>query len=211
MPPSRNASSAGGISASTNPMLGTKVNRNDTTPHRTAYGTPRTSSSIVSATAAAAPRVGPDLDVDHELALPACRSVRRSRGDVARSIRALSRSASSRSTSRSGPPSARPVTAGRDRRQQRAQARQQRGRVDLRAPASTGTPVASPKLSARARSWSASAPCPCRSPRRARSPTRRAAAASDPMTRTKATTVSVSASHGRMPRRRRTTAGAHGR
>ena len=36
-------------------MLGMKLNRNEIRPHRTAYGTPSTSSSAVSARAAAAP------------------------------------------------------------------------------------------------------------------------------------------------------------
>ena len=36
-------------------MLGMKLNRNDIRPHSTAYGTPSTSSSTVSAMAAAAP------------------------------------------------------------------------------------------------------------------------------------------------------------
>ena len=67
MPPSRNASSVGGISAITNPMLGTKLNRNDTTPHR---------SGVRDAQHEQQDRVGdrgggaqrrPDLDVDDEL------------------------------------------------------------------------------------------------------------------------------------------------
>ena len=45
----------------TNPMLGTNENRNDTTPHSTAYGTPRTSSRTVSAIAAAPPSIARTL------------------------------------------------------------------------------------------------------------------------------------------------------
>ena len=113
-------------------MLGMKLNRNDIRPHSTAYGTPSTSSSTVSARAAAAPSARPDLDVRDELGREGVVAGddlgrRRPQGPV---VEARPRRAARRS--RSGPTSRSAGDRRRERRHDAARDAEGRLRLDRR-------------------------------------------------------------------------------